>query len=415
MKPTNDNAPQSATSADTLKKRAAIVAIVLVAALIPCMAIWNGMSNRAHGKIDVSPEPPAKAWGRLEYTPIVIAPPLEFAKPPRLSESSEKISWHIAKISPSRLSGFLKWLGVSAELSEQLVSVSSPNNAIRGSRINPSRQLILGMSPKDRTALYISLFRYWRNATQQRQFRFRGSSADEWFGNSGVSTAARKLVEPLIYRHGEFMYFSDFRSIEDSIPQEDRSNLLRALYRDATFLAHLKVSTDSDIEALVRYWGRGGRDNEVRPILEAIARRRTGRTINITHLLPSLARRKLYTYPTRSDSEVAAGNRDCHWTSMNFFNEEHDDTFCDGRKVADEKVKNYYRIDGNLQLGDIIVVLTSQMVTVHSAVYIADNVIFHKCGPESSTPWALARRKDIEGYYPSHQKYVIRYYRRKGV
>ena len=214
------------------------------------------------------------------------------------------------------------------------------------------------------------------------------------------------------------MYFSDMRSIADAIPSRDqRVHLLRTLKRDATFLVHVKISPKSDIERLANYWGRGGRTHEVRPILESLMQR-GGESINITHLLPPLARRKLYTYPPRSVlSSIPAGERDCHWTSLNFFNEAPDESSNsrNAGKTAVALETKYYRIGGNLRLGDIAVLVNSRKKVVHCAVYIADDVFFHKCGSRSFTPWELTRRKHLEAYYPSRQEYKIYYYRRYGL
>jgi len=345
--------------------------------------------------------------------PIVIAPPLEFIETPPTEYYSEGIAWHFPRIGPVKLSALFKSIDLSAQLRDKLISMAERNESIGGMSIRPPRQFALNICPKDRSALYVALREYRLNDDQQAQFRFRGSSPDEWFAGSGVSPTTRELVEPLIYRRGEFMYFGDFRTIGHVASRTECSNLLKTLMRDVTFLVHLKVSPDSDLEALVKYWGRGGRAHEVRPILEAMMQKGGEQAINITHLLPALARRKLYTYPTRSDSDMANRPRDCHWTSMNFFNEVPDDSLCDGRNVSRALQANYYEIDGNLQLGDIVMLVNSQPKAVHSAVYIADDVFFHRCGPKSFEPWSLTRRKDLEAYYPSHQKYRIYYYRHK--
>ena len=402
----------AAITGHSFKRGAAAVAIVMVAALIPCVVILrNSMSSSAHTNPDAASSPVAKPWGQLEYTPIVIAPPLEFVPDPPIECYSEDTVWHFSELGPDGLSILLQKTGLSAPFSEKLLSMAVPNEAIGGMSIHPHRQFVLDISPKDRAALYIALYDNRQNIDQQNLFRFHGSSPDDWFAGSEVSPAVRKLVDPLIYRRGEFMYFADIRSIGYIASRTKRLNLLKALKRDATFLAHLKISPDSDIEALVKYWGRGGRENEVRPILEAMMQRGSEQSINITHLLPALARRKLYTYPARSDSDIAERNRDCHWTAVNFFNEPPDDTFCDSAKVAAAMETDYYRISGHLQLGDIIVLINSRRKVVHSAVYIADDVFFHRCGPRSSAPWMLTRRGRLGAYYPSNEKFKIRYYR----
>ena len=421
MDPTKHKAAQSETPAPqkgaattwhTFKRSSAAIAIVAVASLIPCVAILqNGMSNPVRGKPDdVSPSD-SKIWGQLEYTPIVIAPPLEFVQDMPISFHSQDIAWHFLQRGPAELSNLFQTIDLSAPLRKKLVTMARPNESTGGMSIYPSRQFVLDLSPKDRSALYIAFYSNYLNIEQSNQFQFHGSSPDEWFAGSAVPPATRKLIEPLIYRHGEFMYFADIFCIEYPHLQTERANLLQTLMRHPTFLAHLKVSPDSDLEALVKYWGRGDRAHEVRPILEALMQRGGEQAINITHLLPALARRKLYTYPGNSGLNRADRRRDCHWTSMNFFNEVPDDEFCEDKNVNRALMTDYYRIGGNLRLGDVIVLFTQQMKPVHSAVYIADDVFFHRCGSRSFEPWALTRRKHLESYYPSHQKFKIHYYR----
>ena len=394
------------------KRRATATAIIVVVAMIPCAVILHhSLSRSARGNPKHVPYSVPKIWGRLEYTPIVIAPPLEFVQeiPPRFY--AEDIVWRFPGTGPATLSTLFKSIKLSAPLREKLLSMAVPSEETGGMTIHPSRRLMLDISSEDRYILYTALSEFWRNADQQNLFRFRGNSPDEWFDGSGVTQATRQLITPFIYRHGGFMYFADLRTVGYIASPAERSNLSKTLKRDATFLAHLKVSPDSDLKALVKYWGRGGRENEVRPILEALVQQGSEQAINITHLLPALARRKLYTYPVRSDLDMAEHCRDCHWTSLNFFNETPDDRLCDSRRVVEVLKTEYYRIHNTTRLGDVIVLLNPQMSAIHSAVYIADDVFFHRCGPRSTAPWALTRRKHLEAYYPSLQEYQIRCYR----
>ena len=413
-------APQdgASTTWHTFKRRAAAIAIVVVASLIPCVAILqNGASNPAHGKPDDVPSSDSKIWGRLEYMPIVIAPPLEFVQDLPIEYYSGDIAWHFLERSPTELSNFFLTIDLSSPLRKKLVSMARPNESTGGMSIYPSRQFALDLCPKDRSALYLALYENCRNVEHGNHFRFHGSSPDDWFADSAISPTTRKLVEPLIYRRGAFMYFGDLRTIRYLPSRTERLNLARTLLRSSTFIAHLKVSADSNLEALVKYWGRGGRAHEVRPILEAMMQKGGEQAINITHLLPALARRKLYTYPRPSGSDTAVDHRDCEWTAINFFNEAPDESSNsrNAGKTAVALETKYYRIGGNLRLGDIAVLVNSRKKVVHCAVYIADDVFFHKCGSRSFTPWALTRRKHLEAYYPSRQEYKIYYYRRYGL
>jgi len=139
-------------------------------------------------------------------------------------------------------------------------------------------------------------------------------------------------------------------------------------------------------------------------------------SINIIHLLPPLARRRLYTFPARSISNGGAPTvRDCHWTSLNFFKDVPDDKFAKPGAMLSELKENFYRIHANFQLGDVAVVIDAKGRPVHSATYIADDIFFHRCGPDSSFSWALTKGEDIPDFYPKLSKLSILYYRRKNM
>jgi len=387
-----------------------LIGIVIFQHRVPAAA--NGHSNTlASTRPMVATNGP---WGELEYSPIVIAPPLEY-----VSESdvdfSGKVVWHFPHVGSTGLSALLKKIGLAAPLVAELESMAKANVSLPGMSLYPSKEFVVGLSAEARAKLYLALCDYKQNIDLRNQFLFRGDSPDQWFAGSTVSPETRKLVEPLIYRHGNFMYFADMRSIAGSISSNDQYlALLRTLRRDATFLVHVKLSEKSDIETLVNYWGRGGRAQEVRPILESLMRRGGDQSINITHLLPSLARRRLYTYPARSIIDTSV-QRECHWTTLNFFNDVPDDKFAKQDMIFPELKENFYRVHGNFQLGDVALVVDSKARTVHSATYIADDIFFHRCGSDSSSPWALTKREDLTDFYPRRGKVHVLFYRRKNM
>ena len=356
----------------------------------------------------------AGPWGQLEYLPIVISPPSEYVSETDV-DLSGTVVWHFPNVGSAGLSAALREIGLAASLIAKLESMARANVSLPGMSIYPSKALVLGLSSEMRAKLYLKLCEHEQNGDHRNQFLFRGDSPDQWFAGSAVSPEVRKLVEPLIYRHRNFMYFADMRTIASSLSsRNERLALLRVLRREATFLVHIKVSEKSDIEALVRYWSRGGRVQDIRPILESLVQRGGEQSINITHLLPPLARRKLYTYPARSLTDMTI-RRDCHWTSLNLFNEIPNDKFSAPSVFASEIKENFYRIHGNLQLGDIAVVLDKKARVLHSATYIADDVFFHRCGGDSSAPWALTKGEDLPDFYPGRGKVTVSYYRRKNM
>ncbi|MDP6633553.1 MAG: hypothetical protein QGG42_01475 [Phycisphaerae bacterium] len=386
-----------------------ILAMVISQSRVPSAA--SGNAAYATSKPMIATDGP---WGRLEYSPIVVSPPREYVAESAV-DFSGPVVWHFPNVGSTGLSRLLKEIGFDAGLVADLEIIARANVSMPGMSLHPSKEFVLGLSADNRAKLYLALADYPQNTDCRNQFLFRGRTTEEWFAGSDVSPETRKLVEPLIYRHGNFMYFADMRSIDADIPsKEQRLELLRTLRRDSTFLVHVKVSNKEDVDGLVNYWGRAGRVQDVRPILESLAGRPEEQLINITHLLPPLARRKLYTYSARLIQDFKM-TRDCHWTTANFFQETPDDKFADANMFFAELREEFYRIHGNLQLGDAALVVDSRGAPVHSATYIADDIFFHRCGSDSSSPWALTKGEDLLGFYPRRGKLTIQYYRRKNM
>ena len=158
----------------------------------------------------------------------------------------------------------------------------------------------------------------------------------------------------------------------------------------------LKITDKTDVDALAAYWGRGGRTKDVQPLMEAMAELPGEHSLPVTYLLPGFARRRIYTYPSVSE-EPNAANRDCHWTALNFFNEEPDDRLGDRQYAAKVIASDYYVIYSGYQMGDLVLFMTAPGEVIHSAVYLADGVLFTKNGSRPSNPWMLVRTGRHEG------------------
>ena len=100
--------------------------------------------------------------------------------------------------------------------------------------------------------------------------------------------------------------------------------VLEHLDRPGEALATLRsrLAPDSDLVALSDYWTGRSRKKDILPILESVAETAGVRKIDIAHLLPSLARKLLYTYP--DVSLMAKGSLpDCQFLLAPRDNEDH--------------------------------------------------------------------------------------------
>ena len=395
---------------------------VLLAAILALLAYstyqWRKVvrtkaeRSQAVGGRQLRPGP----WGDVTCVPIMLSPPLEFIEETR-PVGNTPVAWRFPRMNRDAMSRYLTQYSVSESVRQSLLHDAQPDAATGGLIVYPSPERVLGLSPDDRGGLYFGLGQFVENPDQFKAFRSSGESVEEWFHSVRLSARTLKLVAPLVYRLGPMMFFADLRTVERDLASEtERRLLIKALSQQRTFLIRLTVTADTNIEALVQYWGRRGQAKDIRPILESLAginRDEEGEDIGVSHLLPPFARRRSYTYPLPLET-VLAGNRDCHWTALNFFAETPSDAYCDANAVGKTVVTEYHRVYRDYRVGDLALFFNGPDSYIHSAVYIADDIYFTKNGALATQPWMFMRLRDLEYFYPTLSPLVIQHYRRNG-
>lgn len=285
--------------------------------------------------------------------------------------------------------------GISESVIEKLAG-QPRTNMPDGFSVIPSEDLLLTLDPTNRARLYAALAASPANTLQHEPYRFRSPDGSDWFDELQPQPELYGLLERLTYRRGELELFSDTDLALSRAPTPVlRKEILQALCRSPTLLARLEILPKDDLEALATYWGRGGRVDDVLPLLEAIQHHGQDWKLSLLTLLPPFARTRLYTF----DTEPGAGFRDCHWTSLNFAQREEDDRFMDPATVKRVLLQDYQRVPKADQLGDILLFRDKQQRVVHSCVYIADQIVFTKNGGEAAQAWVLMRLDDVLSYY----------------
>ncbi|MBI3881876.1 MAG: hypothetical protein HY301_17660 [Verrucomicrobia bacterium] len=352
-------------------------------------------------------------WGELHYTRISIEPPVELIR----VEDAEKVPlrWVFPGYDPERLGRLFR----AAELPEAQVQLLLNLTTAQGDKLVtlPPPELALGLSRGARQMIYHALAASPENVPQSTAFAFNPDSLEERFAGSGISPAAITLFKRLIYPHGKFMLFADLNLM---LPQlgspEEKLRFLKAVTRKTTMIIELAIRPDTDVDKLVQYWSFGGRAKDVRPLLESLTRVPGGCSLDIAHLLPPFARRRLFTYPV-PDASGQGARQDAHWTSLNFFNATPDDSLADPA-VALEHIKNdYYFIANEPRLGDLVLLMLPDARVVHSAVFIADEIVFTKNGASPTQPWRFTSVDGMVSYhaafYPVDTPLRVLYARRK--
>lgn len=338
-------------------------------------------------------------WGEISLARIVISPPLEYVAAD-WGRRSGPDEWYFPGTTVEMMEAFLLSTGLTPEQVSQLRATARPEPRTNGLIVRPDLTLVRSLSPQTRARLYLELGKTSLNFDQENAFRFRGSSVDEWLGGTLISPQTRQLVEPLIYRDGEFLLFADPEAIRSQISDpEELRRLAKALLRQPTVLAKLSVRDEKQVEALAEYWGRGGRRTDLRPLLESVANS-PDPTIDIVHLLPTFARNQLYRYPRLTAADF---NRpvlaNCLWSSLNFFNARPDDRFLDIKAALNTLQRDYFIVEGSFQLGDIVAFVDKNGNLFHVATYLADGLVFSKNGTSTVAPWVITTIDELKGYY----------------
>lgn len=351
-------------------------------------------------------------WGQLEYVRIAIELPDHYID----VENLETNDWFFIGQSKAEALALLQSKGFT-ETQLKEVDASEWETHPEGSRVFISDDLVWGLDGKVRANLYNFLAQFQENVDQYNAFAYRPERIEERLVYSGLSAASIKMFKDLLYPQKSVLRFSDvdiaLRKISD---RKERLRFVKTVSRRSSLLVKLHVTPETDIDQLLKYWGGGGRAKDLRPLLESLARVPGGCKIDIAHLLPPFVRQRLYTYPSPA-SESEFGRQDCHWTSINFWNDSAGPGYESPEAAASVIEANYFRVGSELsraQLGDIVFLQNPQGDLIHSAVYIAEDVVFTKNGSGANQPWIYMKWEDMLPFYDSpNETPKIHVYRRK--
>src|SRR6185503_6668265 len=195
----------------------------------------------------------------------------------------------------------------------------------RAIRISPPPPVVMSLGAETRRELYAFLAHDPENWPQATPFRFRADGFDGWFADCGLPRHKIELVRRLTYPEQGNLCFADAATFAEVSSPEGTKCLLRSLWRVSTFVMKLRLDPRTDVDEIMKYWGRFGSARAYKPLVESMSRVAEGSSLNISYFLPPFARLRLYTYPDPRDTNIV--RQDCFWSAMNFFNSTPDDTF----------------------------------------------------------------------------------------
>ncbi len=362
-----------------------------------------------------SPEPVWNSkpgpWGDLEVRAMYLeAPDSLIATVPK---PNTVVSWMFPGATPASLKQLFDRAKLDEVFQQELLDPKRMTRQDGVLAVLPSTARLEAMTIEQRDIIYSELSKSSLNEFKKDPVFIPDGNVDDWLRETGLRPEIQDLIRKLTWHCGHALAFSDIRVLM-SHAQSDAEllEIFKTATRVRTLLVELKLSPHADPKPLVDYWSAGNPNSDIIPMLESAVERENVTSIDILHVLPPLARRRLYTYPT---AELAARGRmpDCHWTSLNFFNLTRQDYFLDTRLASSHVIADYSPVQPPYHYGDVLFFQNDDSQVIHSCVFIADDIVFTKNGENALTPWILMKLGDVKDLYLRGPEWRIQGYRRK--
>lgn len=397
----------------TKKRQLLFWSLILVAVVVATHVVD---ARREHDSTGTSPVIRSGPWGDLQEWDIRLEQPLEYVGFERIAGDGP--IWSFGTLSPHAVHDLLISCGCSEAQTEKFLrtQMQGTGNVLI---LKPDAESILSLAPEVRSKLYLALGLNSSNRFQASPYYIPEGDPQRLFKDFGnIDSHILSTMRQLLYKRHGFTYFSDPELVIRGISSEkDRMKFLQALTAQNSVLLRLLIRNRADIDKPLNYWALsmpGVLLKDLRPFLESQRRLPQGGSISILYLLPPLARERLFTAPLPpkpDDGKLP----DCHWTALNFFNLSPDPKMSDVEHASRFISENYYEIAQPAIAGDLLLLLDPQGRVVHSAVYLADDVVFTKNGINYAQPWILMRIKDLQASFSALEPMKVAYFRRKGL
>jgi len=367
-----------------------------------------------NGSVPLKPGP----WGELEYTPFNIAAPDDMI-PVRMIEQGGT-RWMMAGFNADSFVNFLQSTSLTPEVQQQFLNPAVFHVTADGVQLTPPPDLVFAL-PADARAKFYQILAQSPANDDQINYVPKAGLADQ-FSGSGVSANVIALFKKLCVQRGDYLMFSGVPALLSHIPTyEEKMHLAKALTRQRTMLLTLHITPTTDVDALTKYWDRGCWGTDLRTIFNSMTAIPTGTWMNIMMILPDLPSAEIYDYPNALDNPLDGPpvNRDCAWTSFNFFRDVPDDNFGKLQYVRQELNTNYTLLKEPPRYGDLVLIARPDGYVIHAAIYIADDIWFTKNGSNLDHPWMLSTESDVlkqfEFQINPDQHLTVSYFRNKNI
>jgi hypothetical protein len=350
-------------------------------------------------------------WGDLQVRTVYLEPPENILA--IVTKPSSVTRWTFEQTTEKGVRAIMEKAGLPVAVIDRLMGpaqvITSGNNVV----VLPRVEDLVEISQTARSALYVELAKSGANEYQRDPVFIHGGDIEDWLVDADITKPQQELLRKLLWRRGAALVFSDIPAVLSLAKNsEEIAAVFRTITRVRSLLVELRLPLKDGRATFIDYWSAGTLNAERVPFLAAITRRRAPQMVDITQFLPALARRRIYTFPTAAMG-LKGRLPDCHWTSLNFFEEEPTDRYLDSAKASEHLLADYVAIDPPFKFGDVLCFL-DKGEGLHTCVQIADDIVLTKNGESILAPWALLPLKDVDDVYRRSADTRIQGYRLKG-
>lgn len=349
-------------------------------------------------------------WGQLEVRTVYLEPPESLMAV--IAKPSAVTRWTFEQNTQGGVRAVLAKAGVPEPVIARLLSpvrlVESGNSII----LLPEREDLVALSLEVRSALYLELAKSSANEYQRDPVFVLGGDVDDWMEGVPLTSAQRALFRQLLWRRGNAVVFSDVQALLALAKgPEEVSGVFRSITRVRSLIVGLRLPLTVERNAFIDYWTADQVGTPRLAFIRAVTQRRAQQVVDVTHFLPSAFRLRVYSFP-EMDLGLKGRFPDCHWTSLNFFNQEPKDIYLDTRQAAEHLLKDYVAVDAPYRYGDVLCFLDDGE-GLHTCVHIVDDIVLTKNGDSILAPWTLMRLRDVDEIYRRTPNTRIQAYRLK--
>ena len=376
-------------------------------ALVVALCLVAGVLSSAEPVWIAKPGP----WGDLQVRTVYLEPPENILAV--VSKPTAVTRWTFEQTTPKAVRDIMEKAGLASGLIDRLLGptqmVASGNNVT----VLPTVEDLVSMGESVRSALYLELAKTEANEYQRDPVFIHGGDIEDWLAETEITKPQKELMRKLLWRRGSALVFSDIQALLTlAKSSEEVAAVFRTITRIRSLLVELKLPLRDGRATFIDYWSAGTLNAERVPFLVAITRRRAPQEVDVTQFLPTLARRRVYTFPTAAMG-LKGRLPDCHWTSLNFFEDEPKDQYLDSAKASEHLLADYVAVDPPFKFGDVLCFL-DKGEGLHTCVQIADDIVLTKNGDSILAPWTFMLLKDVDDIYRRSPDTRIQAYRLKG-